>query len=290
MATLLDYSAGKIPGSAIKAAGHAGAVRYITDRKSLGTKHTSPSEYADHVANGLIDWLVYEVNTNDPLGGWAGGVAAAQRALDGANFIGYPGRHIFFCFDRHATAAELPAWQAYLDGAASVIGAGRTGAYGFSEAIDAARGHASAFWQCGSRSAVRAFTNLYQRNTGATVVGGVTCDINDVLVPLQEAPDMDQNQAMQLDYLFKVFQRYPAGAPNGAIVGGVWTGDGAEFARKVDASVSVLSAKVDGLTAAVAALSSNPNLDAATVRQIVTDAVKQSIHITGTVAITGATA
>lgn len=105
-----------------------------------------------------------------------------------------------------------------------------------------------------------------------------------------EAPDMDQNQAMQLDYLFKVFQRYPAGAPNGAIVNGVWTGDGAEFARKVDAAVSVLSAKVDGLTAAVAALSSNPNLDAATVRQIVTDAVKQSIHITGTVAITGATA
>lgn len=101
---------------------------------------------------------------------------------------------------------------------------------------------------------------------------------------------MDQNQAMQLDYLFKVFQRYPAGAPNGAIVNGVWTGDGAEFARKVDAAVSVLSAKVDGLTAAVAALSSNPNLDAATVRQIVTDAVKQSIHITGTVAITGATA
>jgi hypothetical protein len=186
MASLLDYSAGKISGAAIKGAGYAGAIRYITDRNSLGTKHTSPSEYRDHVVNGLRDWLVYEVGTNDPLGGFSGGVNAAKRALDGANYIGYPSdRHIFFCFDRHATVSELPAWQSYLDGAASVLGVGRTGAYGFSEAIDAARGHASAFWQCGSRSVVRSFTNFYQRNDGTTVVGGITCDINDVLVSLE---------------------------------------------------------------------------------------------------------
>lgn len=205
--TLLDYSAGKISGAAIKAAGHAGAIRYITDRNSLGTKHTSPSEYADHVRNGLTDWLAYEVNTNDPLAGRAGGVAAAQRALDGANFIGYPAdRHIFFCFDRHATAAELPTWQAYLDGAASVLGVGRTGAYGFSEAIDAAKGHATAFWQCGSRSAVRSVTNFYQRNTGTTVVGGITCDINDVLIPIQE----DDLQADERDALMTILRQVRA--------------------------------------------------------------------------------
>lgn len=183
---LLDYSAGKISGAAIKAAGYDGAIRYITDRNSLGTKHTSPAEYSDHVANGLQDWLVYEVNTNDPLSGFNGGVTAAQRALDGANYVGYPSdRHIFFCFDRHALASELPPWQAYLDGAASVLGVGRVGAYGFSEAIDAANGHATAFWQCGSRTVVRACTNFYQRNTGTAVVGGITCDINDVLLTLE---------------------------------------------------------------------------------------------------------
>jgi GH25 family lysozyme M1 (1,4-beta-N-acetylmuramidase) len=46
-----------------------------------------------------------------------------------------------------------------------------------------------------------------------------------------------------------------------------------------------LTAKVDGLTAAVAALSTNPDLTADAVKAIVTDAVKQSIQITGTVDI-----
>lgn len=185
MTRLLDYSAGKISGAAIKNAGFGGAIRYITDRTNLATKHTNPAEYADHVANGLDIWLVYEVGTNDPLGGYAGGVTAAQRALDGASFIGYPSdRHIFVAFDRHAQASELPAWKAYLDGAASVLGIGRTGAYGFSEAVDAAQGHATAFWQCGSASAVRNFTNVYQRNVGSVVVGGISCDINDVFIPL----------------------------------------------------------------------------------------------------------
>jgi hypothetical protein len=84
-----------------------------------------------------------------------------------------------------------------------------------------------------------------------------------------------------------VFQRYPVGSPNGKIVDGVWTGDGAEFIRRVDATVTALTAKVDGLISAVSALSTSPGLDTATVTQIVNDAVAQHIQITGTVNITG---
>lgn len=249
--TLLDYSAGKISGAAIRNAGHSGAIRYITDRASLGTKHTSPAEYRDLVANGLQVWLVYEVGTNDPLGGFSGGVAAARRALDGATYIGYPGdRHIFFCFDRHAAASELPAWQSYLDGAASVLGVGRVGAYGFSEAIDAARGHATGFWQCGSASVIRSWTNFYQRNTGTTVVGGITCDINDVLIPLENDVALTDDEMNKI--AGKVWYNWVWSGKNAD--GSTWGMNPSQVLDTLNRANAAESTKVDGVAAAVAAV------------------------------------
>lgn len=135
--------------------------------------------------------------------------------------------------------------------------------------------------------------DLHQYSSSGSIAGitasGVDLDesYSSNHLTATEVPDMDSNQASQLDYVFKVLKRYPVGAPNGQVIGGVWNGDAAEFIRRVDAAVTALSAKVDGLVSAVAALSNDPDLDVATVKQIVTDAVKQSIRITGTVAITG---
>lgn len=49
--------------------------------------------------------------------------------------------------------------------------------------------------------------------------------------------------------------------------------------------LNAANAKIDGLAAAVAALSNDPDLDLAAVKQIVQDAVKQNLQITGTVQI-----
>jgi Domain of unknown function (DUF1906) len=191
MAVFLDYSARTIPGAAIKAAGYAGAVRYIDHPANLGHKHTTRAEYADHLAHGLTVLLVFEGGTDDMRGGFAAGVSNARRALAGARWLGYPdGLPLFLCADRHATAAEnaahWPAWRAYLDGAASVLGLARTGAYGFGEALDSARGHATWFWQCGSRRDLHPYSHMYQRNTGYVTVGGVQCDVNDLMIPMED--------------------------------------------------------------------------------------------------------
>lgn len=181
--TYADYSAAKLTGAALRGAGFTGAVRYIDSPANWRTKHTNVAEYQSLRAAGLDVLLVIESSTSDADGGFAAGVDRARRALDGANALGYPGdKPIFFCNDR--TSVNVASWRAYLDGAASVLGIGRTGAYGFANAMDAAVGHASFFWQCGRQADVRPFVHLYQWNNGNTKVAGVTCDINYLYRPL----------------------------------------------------------------------------------------------------------
>lgn len=175
----LDYSAAKLSGATIKAAGYTGVIRYIDSPSRLGTKHTNMNEYTDHVRNGLQVQLVMQTTTSASDGGWTIGVEHAQRALAGANYLGYDGP-IYFTNDR-TTVPNPAAWRAYLDGAASVIGKARTGAYGFFNAMDLAIGHASFFWQAGRRSDVRAHTHVWQDNNTQVTVGGITCDRNLIL-------------------------------------------------------------------------------------------------------------
>lgn len=182
----LDYSSGKLSGATIRANNYNGVIRYIDSPLNLSTKHTSLSEYQDHIAQGLVVRLVMQVNTTDADGGYARGVAYAQRAKAGADYLGYHGR-IFFTNDR-TTVPDPSTWRAYLDGAVSVLGLDRVGAYGFRNAIDTAQGHASAFWQAGARSALSPAANYWQDNNTQVTVGGILCDRN--LVISQEGNDV----------------------------------------------------------------------------------------------------
>lgn len=175
----LDYSAAKLPGAVIKAAGYGGVIRYIDEPGRLGTKHTNKAEYDDHIRSGLDVLLVFEISTGDPDGGWGAGVANANRAKRGADMLGYT-KPIFFCEDRPSTPS-VANWQSYLDGAASVVGRDRVGAYGFYRAMDTAVGHASMFWQAGARSDVRGHVHIWQDNNTQVTVGGITCDRNLIL-------------------------------------------------------------------------------------------------------------
>lgn len=181
----LDYSAGRIPGVAIRAAGIRFVLRYAGTPGR--TKNITKPEYADLVGAGVQVLLVHENTINDIQGGFPGGVGAAHAARADADAIGYPpGGVIFFCADRHLSATEIPIGLAYIRGAASVLGQDAVGAYGFSEFVDAvkATGAARWIWQCGSRSTVGPAVHLYQRNTGTTRVNGIDCDINDLLLPI----------------------------------------------------------------------------------------------------------
>lgn len=175
----LDYSAAKLNGEVIKAAGYGGVIRYIDAPSLLRTKHTSIDEYNSHIAAGLDVRLVFQNTTTDADGGYSAGVANAQRALAGANMLNYTGV-IFFTNDR-PTLPNVVNWQRYLDGAASVLGVKRVGAYGFANAQNAAVNHASAFWQSGRQSELVAHANYWQDNNTQVTVGGITCDRNLVV-------------------------------------------------------------------------------------------------------------
>ncbi len=184
---VLDYSAGKPGAAAIKREGYAGAVRYIGF--PARRKCTDAAELADFTKHGLGMALVYEDHAEDWLGGRARGVEAGARARAHANQIGFPSdRPIYMAVDRDVvTSGEFGVMVEYLSGAAkSLGGVDRTGVYGeFDVCVRAQQaGVARWFWQCrawsGTPARLFAGRHLYQR-VGIVEVGGVGCDINDVL-------------------------------------------------------------------------------------------------------------
>lgn len=184
----IDYSAKRLSSAVIKGTSvgpdgehPTGVIRYIDAPGYIQTKHTDKPEYDDLVRSGLsMEAMYFEIGRDDPLGGYAGGQENARRALAGANYLGYAGV-VLFCCDRWMNEAgrkpiSVALWRAYLDGAVSVMGRGRVGAYGFADAIDAAVGHVDFFVQCGSRSVVRSFVNGWQDNNTQPMVGGIQTD------------------------------------------------------------------------------------------------------------------
>jgi hypothetical protein len=222
LAYWLDYSAAKIQGSTIKNAGYTGVIRYIDSPGLLRVKHTSLDEYRGHLAAGLEVLLVMQTTTTASGGGFATGQDHGRRALAGADHLGYKGP-VFFTNDR----PDLPnpaAWRSYLDGAASVLGIGRVGAYGFRNAMDAAVGHATYFWQAGRRRDVAPHTHIWQDNNTQVTVGGITCDRNLILKNVSGIGGflMSLSDQEQRDLFNRIFgmlrQRYYAKDDKGTVV------------------------------------------------------------------------
>jgi hypothetical protein len=192
----LDYSAAKLSGATIKAAGYGGSIRYIDAPNRLTTKHTNKAEFDDHIREGLAVRLVMQTTTTASDGGFAVGVDHAQRALAGANYLGYQGP-IYFTNDR-TTVPNPAAWTAYLNGAASVLGWAWVGAYGFANAMDIANQSTPCrhFWQAGRRSDVRSFVQFWQDNNTQVTVGGVLCDRNLILRDISEGAEVELTDPM----------------------------------------------------------------------------------------------
>jgi Domain of unknown function (DUF1906) len=146
-----------------------------------------PGAYEELTRSGRTVLLVIENEPDDPAGGYDSGMAMARRALEDAASVGYPASlPIFFCADGWLAFTGIPVAtaMAYLDGAASVAGRRRVGAYGFRDFIQAAKagGHAEWLWLCGSApddgELAQGWPHFYQWNGGYIYPGSLEADLD----------------------------------------------------------------------------------------------------------------
>jgi hypothetical protein len=194
---LLDYAAGVIPAADIRAAGAAGAIRYVSDRRPDGAwmlgKPIQLPEARDLYQSGLKIVSCYQYgkqDTADWLGGQNAGVFHAKRgwALHVAAGGSY-GAPVYASIDDDPTITQYKQQVApYLRGWEAVLGHQRVGVYANSKTIDWALqdGLGSYFWQHDwgtPKGFVHPAANLHQVEIDKRNVGGVGVDVNHVLTP-----------------------------------------------------------------------------------------------------------
>lgn len=288
MAQVLDYSTG-FPGAwTIRSAGYAGAVRYIgfPDRRKCATA----DELADFTANGIGMALVYENTLTEWRGGYGAGQAAGERARGHARSIGFPDhRPIYLAIDQDVVSAgEFEVMVDHLRGAGTTVGGtGLLGVYGEADAIDRARdvGVASYFWQTAAWSRGRRTSAHLFQHVGTVYVGGVACDVNDVL-----ADDWGQHNLE--DDVSWTEQLEDWDPPNTTAAAKVWliasrkaAGEAANTAARVEAQLAAMSGTLTAnQTALLAAISDRPTQVELTPDQVrlllagISDTSKQSLR------------
>jgi hypothetical protein len=197
LGVLLDYAAGVIPASEIRAAGALGAIRYVSDRRPGGSwmlgKPIQITEARDLNQNGLKIVSCYQYgkeSSADWLGGQTAGVAHARRGWQLHTAAGGPvGAPIYASIDDDPSYEQYKQQVApYLRGWESVIGHHRVGVYANSKTIDWALhdGLGSYFWQhnWGSPGGyTHPAASLHQVEIDKRHVGGVGVDINNIIKP-----------------------------------------------------------------------------------------------------------
>lgn len=180
----VDYAWGRPGPTALKSVGAHFVCRYLShDTTGKNLDHAEASQLS---AAGIALVVVWETAADRALDGHAAGAADARAADQQARACGMPkDRPIYFAVDFDATPGQQSAINAYLDGAASVIGRSRVGIYGgyypVKRALDG--GHAKWAWQTyawsGGQWDQRAQLQQYSNDH---VVGGVGVDYDRGMV------------------------------------------------------------------------------------------------------------
>lgn len=170
----VDLSWSRPGGSALKSAGKKFVMRYAWPGGGKGLTLSELSDYRNH---NLAVGIVYESTSGRALAGYAAGVNDAKVAQGQLAALRLPATlPLYFAVDFDATPAQQPAVDAYLNGAASVIGRARTGVYGsyFVCARCRANGTATWLWQTYAWSGGRVLSGIhvYQYKNGQTINGG----------------------------------------------------------------------------------------------------------------------
>lgn len=205
MTTIIDFSAGPPPAEEIRAAGHTGAVLYLSDGREPWMTGKNPTRaYLDSLdAAGIKFAFVWQfrkggsIDSGDAGRGYDGGYADATEALRRLNALRCAGHPVFFAVDWDITLAEWNARVAdYFRGAAAKLGRERVGIYGHSRVLhwaledrvvaEVEPGKRILGWQTRSWSngvVARDYAVLYQREHNVPGPAGVQIDVNEPLHP-----------------------------------------------------------------------------------------------------------
>jgi hypothetical protein len=173
----LDYAFSKPSVTALADLGVTFVCRYLSRSPS---KNLVAAEARALSNAGIWIVVVWETTAKRALDGHAAGAADAQYALAQAQACGMPaGRPIYFAVDWDASSGQQAAINAYLDGAASVLGRDRVGVYSGYGPVSRTltSGHAKWAWQTYAWSGGKwaAGAQLQQYSNGHTV-DGADCD------------------------------------------------------------------------------------------------------------------
>lgn len=196
LGTVIDYSAGVPSASAIKAAGHLGAVRYVSEKRPnaqwMAGKPVTLQETQAMSGQGLATASVYQygrAETADWKQGAADAAVHAPKAISIHRAAGGPtGRPIYIAIDDNPTRSQYDSLiKPYLVAFSAALRAAgySTGIYGNYNVIDWAikDGIGSYFWMhdWGSGGKIHPRTTIHQlpQNKQRTI-DGVVVDINNV--------------------------------------------------------------------------------------------------------------
>lgn len=196
LGTVIDFAAAVPSAAAIKAAGHLGAVRYVSAARPgaewMKGKPVTLTETQANAALGLKTASIYQYGrdtTADWLAGAAGAAVHAPQAIALHKAAGGPtGRPIYIAIDDNPTRAQYegqirPYLRAF---SAALSTAGySTGVYGNYNVIDwaVADGIGQFFWMhdWGSGGKIHPHTTIHQLPKAAQrTIDGVVVDINEV--------------------------------------------------------------------------------------------------------------
>ncbi|MFZ2512796.1 MAG: DUF1906 domain-containing protein [Gordonia sp. (in: high G+C Gram-positive bacteria)] len=200
LGTLLDYAVGVPTPDAVMRAGHAGVIRYISDRRPgaeyMTGKPLAAAEATAMRATGLAVVSNYQFGKDDTAdwkGGYPAGRTHAARGVEIHRAAGGPdGAPIYVSIDDNPTQTQfLTQIAPYLLGWRSVIGAARMGVYANAPTIArvSATGLAHWFWQHDwgtPKGYLHPAAHLHQipghlhQIPGQTTVGGVQVDVNTI--------------------------------------------------------------------------------------------------------------
>lgn len=180
----LDYAGGVPHPSLITGGGYSFVCRYLSSGgPGLPGKLLTAGEYDALQAAGVAVVVNWETVADRMKGGRDAGIADAQAAHDVVTALGVPSdRPIYFSADWDASSAEQVAIDAYLTGAATVIGVSRVGVYGSYWVVQRCLDNGTARWAwqtaAWSGGQIEPRAHIYQR-IGFATVDGVECDVNE---------------------------------------------------------------------------------------------------------------
>ena len=170
----VDYSWYRPSDYQLQSTGCNTVARYVLPSWMENGKGLSYAEREHLHTLGFRIVLVYEWSISRPLGGYSAGVNDAKLALDGAKRAGLSSGSnvpLYFAIDWDITDAQKPTVREYANGWASVLGWGRTGAYGGYWALKDLFEHTPMVWgwqtYAWSGGLLHPRVGLYQDRNGA---------------------------------------------------------------------------------------------------------------------------